>query len=463
MKLSDLEGKLIAVLGYGQEGKATADYLIKHGIKPVLFDQKPWEKWSSDEKEKIKALNVNFIFGPDCFKELAGFDIGFKSPGIRISQVSVKGLQITSQTKWFFQHSPAKIIGVTGTKGKGTTSALIYQMLKSSYQLSADSCAAYLTGNIGEIQPFEILDDLKKDDWIVFELSSFQLQDLDRSPHIGVVLMVTSEHLDYHQNQAEYTEAKAAIAKYQISDDFCVVNFDNQNSQKIASTSPGKKIYFSRRESLVNGVFIENEKVVIKEVLGQHFNFPISSVKLRGKHNLENICAAIAAAVCAGCPIENIENSVKEFKGLEHRLEFVAEKNGIKYYNDSFSTTPETTIAAIESFSEPLIVILGGSSKKSDFSSLGKVVASSPHLKAVVLIGQEASRIKNSIVSAGDGNFKGKFLEGAENLNQVFAAIKNQSLPGDVVLLSPACASFGMFKNYKDRGDQFKKYVFQQS
>jgi UDP-N-acetylmuramoylalanine--D-glutamate ligase len=467
MVIEDLKDKLVAVLGFGVEGRATAEYLLKHGLKPVLFDERPWDEWDETEKGEIKKLGVNFIFGPKAFMELGGFDVAFRSPGIPLRKLKVKSekCKVTSQTKFFFDNCKAKIIGVTGTKGKGTTASLIYEILKKQFQISNFKFQnVHLTGNIGKVQPLEILDDLKKDDWVVFELSSFQLQDLEKSPHIGVVLMTTSEHLDYHKDNEEYVEAKTSIVKYQGNNDYAIINADFPSSVKIGEMGKGRKIYFSRQKELESGVFIKDDQIVINDVVGKNFQFPllrqgsegqaISNFQLRGFHNLENICASIAAALCAGCEVDAIKSAIENFTGLEHRLEFVAEKNGVKYYNDSFSTTPETAIAAINSFSEPLIVILGGSQKNSDFTELGKVVASADNIKGVVLIGDESARIKRAM-----GETKIKLLEGAKSMPEIFEQINTLASKGDVVLLSPACASFGMFKNYKDRGQQFRKQV----
>ncbi|PIR96255.1 MAG: UDP-N-acetylmuramoyl-L-alanine--D-glutamate ligase [Candidatus Doudnabacteria bacterium CG10_big_fil_rev_8_21_14_0_10_42_18] len=456
MKTQDLKDKLVAVLGYGLEGKATAAYLLKHGIKPVLFDQRPWKKWEKHEQEKIKKLKVNFIFGPEAFKELAGFEIAFRSPGIPLShpdlQVFKDTITFTSQTKWFFEHSRAKIIGVTGTKGKGTTASLIYEMLKSkSNKLTAKN---YLTGNIGKEQPFEFLDFLKPDDWVVYELSSFQLQDLGKSPHIGVVLMITQEHLDYHSDVNEYVDAKAAICKFQTSDDFVIYNGNYETSADIGEAGKGHKLIFSTLASIGSycseDCYIHKHQILLK---GKPF-LNINKIRLKGEHNRQNVCAAILAANAAGCGQEAIRKAIKNFKGLPHRLEFVAERQEIKFYDDSISTTPETTIAAIKSFDENLILILGGSSKKSDFSELGKIIRERQNIKAVILVGQETRRIKKAI-----GKTKFKLLEGAKNMKEIFIRIKRVASGGDVVLLSPACASFGMFKNYQDRGDQFKKFA----
>ncbi|MCL5666680.1 MAG: UDP-N-acetylmuramoyl-L-alanine--D-glutamate ligase [Patescibacteria group bacterium] len=508
MEIKDLKDKLVAVLGFGQEGRSVTEYLIKHGIKPVLFDQKPWEEWSSEEKEYIRSLKINFIFGTGYLQELKGFDVAFRSPGIRLHDIAqaiglpsrseATGLHytshniaITSQTKWFFQHCPAKIIGVTGTKGKGTTASLIYEMLSVSLRGAASAFSkatkqflpldvkiissahddiannapprndtrggAYLTGNIGKTQPLEILDNLNPDDWVVYELSSFQLQDLKRSPHIGVVLMVTQEHLDYHQNAVEYREAKAPIAKFQSAGDFAVINADYQESLKIGEQGKGQKYYFSREKEVEKGCYVKNGQIIVKGIGESNFQYPISNIQLRGRHNLENICAAAAASALAGVDTNSIKSALQNFKGLEHRLEFVAEKNGIKFYNDSFSTTPETAIAAINSFSEPLVVILGGSSKFADFTDLGRTIAETKNIKALVLTGQEAGRIKEAIFKAGKA--LPKIMEGAANMKGIFTQALSAAQKGDVVLLSPACASFGMFKNYKDRGEQFKRFA----
>ncbi len=457
MEIANLNNKLVAVLGFGQEGRATVNYLQKHGIKPVLFDQRPWEEWEKSAQDEIKALGINFIFGPQAFFELKGFDVAFRSPGIKISQLTINNLQLTSQTKFFFDNCPAKIIGVTGTKGKGTTSSLIYEVLSKQSKILNLKSKIFLTGNIGKTQALDIIDNLNRDDWVVYELSSFQLQDLEKSPHIGVVLMVTSEHLDYHKDIEEYVEAKSAIVKYQTADDLAIVNADFPSSIKIGEQGSGQKIYFSRQKELERGIYLQEGKITVSDILGQNIPYQISNVQLRGAHNLENIEAAIGACIAAGVKDANvIQTAINNFKGLEHRLEFVEEKNGIKFYNDSFSTTPETAIAAINSFSEPLILILGGSSKNSDFTELGKSIIAAKNIKALILVGEEASRIK-SVIRQKDGRLA--LLEGAKNMQEIFSQIKTVAKTGDVVLLSPACASFDMFKNYKDRGEQFKKYV----
>jgi UDP-N-acetylmuramoylalanine--D-glutamate ligase len=456
MKIKDLQGKLVAVLGYGIEGRAVTRYLLKNGLKPVLFDQKPWQEWQKKEQDLIKCLDINFIFGPDCFKELTGFDFAFRSPGVKFNQLPASDCKMTSQTKWFFEHCPAKIIGVTGTKGKGTTSTLIYEILKKQISQPANKLIskAFLTGNIDKEQPLDFLDDIRPDDWIVYELSSFQLQDLTQSPHIGVVLMVTSEHLDYHKDNQEYIEAKSPISKFQNPNDFTVINADFENSVIIGEQGEGRKLYFSRKGVEQADCYVDGNNILLKDL---NLKINVSDLTLKGRHNLENISAAILAASSVGCPENIIEQVVLAFKGLEHRLEFVAEKNGIKFYNDSFSTTPETAIAAIKSFVEPEILILGGASKNSDFAELGKTITEAENIKAIIFVGPEGDRIEKEIEALG--GFKNFVLKGAKNITEIFEQIRSVSQQGDLVLLSPACTSFDMFENYKDRGEQFKKEV----
>lgn len=437
MNVEFLKNKNVGILGYGIEGVAVTKFLLKHGITPVLFDEKPWEKWSKEKQEEIKNLKINFIFGENAFLELYGFDIVFRSPGIKLEKISEKKLLVTSQTKFFFDNCPCKIIGVTGTKGKGTTSTLIYNILQEN--VFNHNSKNYLTGNIGYIQPLEILDSLNPNDLIVYELSSFQLQDLEKSPHIAVVLMITSEHLDYHKSINDYTNAKSNITRFQNIGDIAIINEDYEASKKIGTLGNAHKDFISAKKN--------------KPDISNYIPF----IQLKGKHNLENICASVALAKHLNINSDVIKKAIVKFKGLEHRLEFVCEKNGVKFYNDSFSTTPETAISAINSFNEPLNLILGGSSKKSNFNELGALIAQKTNIKNLILIGHEAENIKSAINLRKNSN--SIILTGAQSMAEIFKQIKTITKPGDVVLLSPACASFDMFNDYIDRGKQFKLFA----
>jgi UDP-N-acetylmuramoylalanine--D-glutamate ligase len=464
----DWKDKKVAVLGLGVEGIANLEYLHKNGVSAWVVDKRQKEELDHDLLTQAEALGAKFILGENYLENISQFDIIFRSPGIRrntkeLLEAELKGTVISSQTKLFFDLCPCPIIGVTGTKGKGTTSSLIYEMLKEAGK------DAYLGGNIG-VPPLTFLEKLQTSSIVVLELSSFQLQDLGQSPadaktmagkpHIAVMLMVTSEHLDHHATQEEYVDAKRNIFRSQTPSDFAIVNRDYPASNESDIYTEAKLYYVSRERETDNACFVVGNKIILRKNGQDTEIIKTSEVLLPGRHNLENVCAAIIAASLAGVGTTHIANVLKSFKGLEHRLELIDEVNGVRYYDDSFSTTPETAIAAIQAFTVPEIVILGGSTKHSNFSELGKVLASAKNVKAIIGIGEEWERIKSSLKTAELGLGKETILvEGATTMQQIVLAAATIAKPGDVVLLSPACASFDMFKNYKERGEQFKKEV----
>ncbi len=452
--------KKIAILGFGLENKALLAWLVKHGAKDITICDKSHIKFSNKSNPPAGGSNIKFKTGEDYLENLEKFDIVFRTPGISILRPEIKkaeklGVKISSQTKLFFDLCPAKIIGVTGTKGKGTTTSLIYQILLNSYRLSLNSNHIYCGGNIGNA-PIEFLDKLTKKDIVVLEMSSFQLHDLEKSPNISVVLDIKSDHLDYHKNRKEYVDAKSNIVKYQTKKDFSVINLDYLTSFKFAEKTQGEVYYFSRRKSVDLGCFVLNNKIILRT---KNKDYEICSAKvvlLRGEHNLENICAAIVAGYLAGAKISTIKKAVLDFKGLEHRLELVKEIKGVRYYDDSFSTTPDTTIAAINAFSEPIILLLGGSEKNSDYKQLGKIIAKTKNIKKIISIGLTAKRILEEVKKNTNKKVN---VYNSQDMRDAVLDAKKVAAANDVVILSPASASFDRFKDYKDRGNQFKKYV----
>ncbi|HXS15182.1 MAG TPA: UDP-N-acetylmuramoyl-L-alanine--D-glutamate ligase, partial [Candidatus Saccharimonadales bacterium] len=372
-----------------------------------------------------------------------------RSPGININKGYLKSFsgKITSPTKLFFDNTLSKIIGVTGTKGKGTTSSLTYEMLKKG------GFDAYLGGNIG-LPPISFLDTLSTQSIVVLELSSFQLADMQKSPQISVMLMVTSEHLDYHKNTAEYVDAKRNIVRFQTGDDMAILNMDYTATMKSADKTSAQIAWVSRYKEVANGCFVRDNKVILRSGGSETEVIDSAEILLPGAHNLENVCAAVMAAYSAGVSIPDIAFVLRTFKGLEHRLELVREVHGVRYYDDSFSTVPETAIAAISAFTQPEILILGGSSKNSDFTELGKIISSVGNIKAIIGIGIEWPKIKSQIQ-----NPQFAIIEGLTSMKEIVTKAYELAESGDVVLLSPACASFDMFANYKDRGNQFKEQV----
>ncbi len=480
MYMIDLKGKKIAVIGIGMEGQSSVKYLHEHGALVTICD----ERSSSVLEKDIKILgykDIKIKGGNDYLERLDEYDMIVRSPGIKrsvkeLKEAEQKGVIITSQTKLFFELCPCPIIGVTGTKGKGTTSSLIYEMIK------ADGKDVYLGGNIG-LSPFDFLDKLNVHSKVVLELSSYQLEDLTKSPHIAVLLMITQEHLapdkkdaphqNYHKTIEEYIDAKRNILRFQTKDDFAILNRDYPASHESDVHTNAKVYQVSRERQTGQGCYVLGGKVLVQRDGNIEEIIDASEIKIPGKHNLENVCAAVMTAKLSGVSTKAIVGVLKTFKGLEHRLELVGEVRGVRYYDDSFSTTPETAIAAIQAFKQPEILILGGAHKNSDFTELGRVIGSAKNIKAIIGIGLEWPEIKKSILYSYSSSERSEsrssrqsrtirplLIENAKDMKTIVAAASKIVEAGDVVLLSPACSSFDMFENYKVRGEQFKNEVF---
>jgi UDP-N-acetylmuramoylalanine--D-glutamate ligase len=421
----------VAVLGLGIEGSDAVKYLLSMGARVSLFDQKPE---SEIDFGGIKKNSLNLYLGPKYnLKLLKDFDAVVRSPGVyrylpEIVDAEKSGTEITSPIKIFFEECPGKIIGVTGTKGKGTTSTLIYETLKS------DSRDVYLAGNIGK--PYlELLPRLDKESIVILEMSSFQLIDMNVSPNIAVVLNITADHMDWHKDIEEYVNAKKNIVLFQKPSDFAVINEEYDVPRNFAESIKSKIIFFSKNK------------------LDSKFK---TKLLLRGEHNLENIAAAVAVAKILKVDEKKIGKVIRNFKGLEHRLELVGSVKGIAFYNDSFATGPQPTIAAIKSFTEPETLILGGSDKGLDYSELGDVVNHRANIKNIILIGTTASKIGGFLKK----NLGFRILNlGFSSMDKIVKKAFEATEKGGVVVLSPASASFDMFENYKDRGNQFKEAV----
>jgi len=449
----DFKGKKIAVLGFGVEGESALRFLLQQKARCTILDVRSRNKFEENKIKEFEDKGIEFKFDkyPESF---ANFDLVVRSPGISplsavITKIKKENIEVTSPTKIFFDLCPCPIIGVTGTKGKGTTSTLIYEMLKKQ------GFDAFLGGNIGT-PPLDFIHQLKRDSRVVLELSSFQLQDLTKSPQIGVFLMVTSEHLDYHRDVMEYVDAKRNLLRFQSPTDFAVINRDYPASNESDAITDAQIYHVSRERTVNKGCFVEDGFIIIKTDHEDHKVISTKDLLLPGKHNWENASAASMAAYLSGVEIANISSVLKEFKGLEHRLELVRLFNGVKYYDDSFSTTPETAEAAVEAFEEPEILILGGSSKNSNFEGLGRVIREAQNIKAIIGIGEEWGRIKEQLI-VDSSPFT--VYEDCFNMHEVVERAREIAEIGDVVLLSPACASFDMFANYKERGNKFKEEV----
>lgn len=449
----------VAILGLSVEGSDSAKFFHQEGAQVWCLDRRTKEELG-DSYTALSMIADGFQLGEDYLKNLNKFDLVVRSPGItprlpELADYTRAGGTLTSSTKLFFELCEAPIIGVTGTKGKGTTSTLIARILE------ADKRHVWLGGNVG-VPLLSSVRQIRSEDSVVLELSSFQLEDLAQAPHISVVLKTTQDHLvnqdknasNFHVSREAYVAAKKSIVRFQMPDDIAILNADDETSSSFAGDTKAKTMYFSRSKESADA-YVSDHTVYLKvDGLAQEV-CKRSDVHIIGEHNLENIAAASLAAHEAGVGLAAIVRVAHEFPGLEHRLETVRTVHDVLYVNDSFSTTPETAIAAIESFDRPVILIAGGSEKGSDFREMGEVIGKGK-VKAIIAIGEMIQRITDA---ARAGGFTGEIVPNLATMHDMVAAAVGLSARGDVVLLSPACASFGLFNNYKERGYQFKHEV----
>lgn len=420
--------KKVAILGFGKEGQSALRYFREQGADITIFDENP-------DVATLVPEGVGFKGDKGLAANLDAFDIVVRSPSMRPDRI--KAVHTTSVINIFFEECQVPIIGVTGSKGKGTVCSLIFEMLTRA------GVRAHLAGNIG-VPALDILPDIRPGDVVILELSSFQLWDITKSPHVAVVLMIEADHLDVHADMDEYVAAKANIARYQDNEDMVMFHPTNTYSYAIAKLSPGKKVRYGEPPAarVQDGIFVINEQKICS----------VSDLLLPGKHNEMNACAAITAAWQYTHDTTAIREALKEFGGLPHRLKFVAEKHGVNYYDDSIATTPGSAIAAINAFATPKILILGGSSKGADFSELAKAIKEHG-VRHSLLIGDEAKRIATALDTAGVKQYQ--TLGTDVTMEEIVEIAADKAEKNDVVILSPACASFGMFKSYQDRGEQF--------
>jgi UDP-N-acetylmuramoylalanine--D-glutamate ligase len=444
--IENLRQRRIALLGLGVENRALARFLQTHAIPFAVCDARQ----PDDPLDDVREWRV----GDDYLAGLTDFDLLFRTPGLpfldpRIQDVIQRGVEVSSQTRLFLQLCPAPVLGITGTKGKGTTTSILHALLATD-----STTRVFSGGNIGR-PPIDFLPELQPQDRVVLELSSFQLQDLDLSPHIALVLSVTTDHLDYHADRAEYIAAKKPICHHQTVDDILIINQDCPTARSFADASPAVVWSFSATAPVAQGAWIADDQLLARRPGAAAIALcPTADIPLRGRHNEANVAAAVAAALCFGALPAPFAKTIQSFQGLPHRLEYVAECNDIAYYNDSLATTVDAAIAAIQSFDEPLLLIAGGASKGADFSALGTCIAKS-NIRAVLLIGEEAPRIEAAMQQAGLNTT----IHHCRDLTQAVATARDTAQTGDVVLLSPACASFDQFSSYAERGDLFKRLV----
>jgi len=447
-----IKGKHVTVLGLGVSNLPLIKMLTKKGAIVTGCDKKANPELE-DAYKAFLNMGVKLKLG-ESYLDNIDADIIFKTPGIRIDipelvEAKNKGAVITSEMEVFFELCPCKIIAVTGSDGKSTTTTLISEFLK------AEGYNVFLGGNIGKPLLPEI-ESITPESIAVVELSSFQLHTMKKSPDIAVITNITPNHLDMHKSMEEYIDAKANIFKYQNEDNILVLNYDNEITRSFGVKAKSKVRYFSSHTKLIDGLYYNNDIILNANKNNSEILLKRDEIKLPGDHNVENIMAAILA-VKDLVNMKAIKKVAATFSGIEHRIEFVREIDGIKFYNDSIASSPTRTIACFKSFLQKIILIAGGYDKKIPFDELGEKI--NEHVKCLILTGDTAEKIYNSVVNAP--NYKEGRLPiiKCENLCTAVQLAKNNAEKGDIVVFSPACASFDRFKNFEERGKFFKNAV----
>lgn len=442
--LDKIKGKTVAVIGIGISNKPLIDFLLRHGAKVTAYDKKSYADIPELASE-LEAKGVKLVLGENYLERIDG-DLIFKTPGMRYDVPALvdareRGIEVTSEIETLFDVCPAKIIAVTGSDGKTTTTTLIHKFLEAA------GIKARLGGNIGKPLLPEC-EDISGDEWVVLELSSFQLHTLKKSPDIAVITNITPNHLDWHTDYSEYIDAKKNIMKYQNSEGLLVTNAKNDETKKLVSDAKGRVRTFSAYTdadiSLVDGVIC----------LGEEKLLDTKDIRVMGMHNVENFMTAIGALY--GIVDKEVFTEVaRSFNGVEHRIEFVRELDGVRYYNSSIDSSPNRTINTLNVFGNNVVMIAGGKDKGIPYDEIGPSVCE--HVKTLVLIGKTADKIEAAVKEC-DRDGKIKILRATTYPEAVQLAREN-ARRGDIVLLSPASTSFDMFANFEERGILFKTIV----
>ena len=444
----------VAIIGLGVSNIPLLDYLYEKKANVTIFDERQYNEIPNDVNEKISKYGFVLHFGKNCLQYLKNFNVIFRSPSClptkpELVEEANRGAIVTTEVELLMKMCPAKIIGITGSDGKTTTTSLINSILqKAGYN-------TFLGGNIGT-PLFTKLSEMTPEDIVVLELSSFQLMGMEVSPQIAVITNITPNHLNIHKDYQEYIEAKKNIFKYQDENGLLVLNYDNEITRECAKEAHGKVIFFSSKTKLDNGYIVDED--VIKECddkVRKHI-LNTEDVILRGNHNYQNIATAIATTASL-VDIEIVVKAIKEFKPVEHRIEFVEEIDGVKWYNDSASSSPSRTLSGLNAFKENIVLIAGGYDKNLDYTPLAKPIVDK--VKTLILIGQTSGKIYEVVKNKLEEENKQLNIYMCETLEETIHIAKKNASKGDVVLFSPASASFDMFKNFADRGNKFKELV----
>lgn len=447
----DLSGKKVLVFGSGKSGIGAADLLGKVGAFPIIFDGNV-----KVEKEAVIHKTTGDypleVYVGELPKEVQeSLDLVVLSPGVPTDIPMVKsfyeqGLSVWGEVELAYQTGKGEVLAITGTNGKTTTTALLGKIM-------SDACeSVFVVGNIGTPYTSKSLE-MKEETVTVAEISSFQLETTEKfAPKVSAILNITEDHLDRHHTMEEYIRVKELITAHQTAEDVCVLNYEDEVLREFGKHTVPKTVYFSSVRKLETGLYLDGDMIVLKTESEEIPVVKTTDLKILGQHNHENVMAAVAMAYYAGVPMESIRKSVCEFVAVEHRIEYVTEKNGVVYYNDSKGTNPDAAIKAIQAMNRPTLLIGGGYDKGATYEEW--IQAFDGKVRYLVLIGQTKEKIKETAERLG---FTSIIL--CENLKEAVSVCAEKANPGEAVLLSPACASWGQFANYEQRGDMFKEYV----
>lgn len=461
--MKNYTGKKIVIMGAARQGQALARFFTKRGAQVVLTDTREKEQLS-EELAVLENLPVSLDLGGHHPEILDGADLVCVSGGVPltipfIQEALIQRIPLSNDSQIFLEECPCMVAGITGSAGKSTTTALAGLMAKTTFEMKSNRQKAWVGGNIGN-PLIDYLDQIGEDDLAIMELSSFQLELMKNSPQVAAVLNITPNHLDRHHSMDAYIDAKSHILWFQKADDIAILNRDDEISWDLVREIKGDLISFglNKPDSRANGTFVDQDSVWLQIGREKLKMFPVEWIQLRGKHNLYNVLAASAIAAATTLALPAIQSAVEEFRGIPHRLETVRELNGVTWINDSIATAPERTIAALESISEPIVLLLGGRDKDLPWDKLANIVRNK--VERVIIFGEAAAIINEAIGPRKPGQYL-KSVVTTKDLAEALKTAQIQAQAGEVVLLSPGGTSYDAFKDFEERGQFFRDWVNQ--
>jgi UDP-N-acetylmuramoylalanine--D-glutamate ligase len=453
----NLAGKRVVVLGLARQGKALAHYLARNGARVTVSDL-CGEEELADAIEELDGLSIHYVLGEHPLSLLDGVDIVYVSGGVSVdipvvAEARRRGIPISNEAQVFLERCPAPVIGVTGSSGKTTTTALTGEMCRAA------GFRTWVGGNIGNPLIADV-DEIRPSNWVVMELSSFQLEVMTISPHIAAVTNITPNHLDRHGAMEVYIAAKRNIVAHQGAEDLAVLGYDDANARSLALDTAAHLLWFSDRAEVEEGAFRTNGELTLRLGGEDRTICHVSEIKLLGRHNLLNVLAASALAGAAGASLEAIRHVAMTFSGVEHRLELVREMDGVRWYDDSIATTPERSLAALRSFENPIVLLAGGRDKDLPWGEFAEEAVQ--RVRYLVTFGEAGPMIARVVKKALNGSARERRLKEIAQVDTMEEAVEVAARvirPGDVVLLSPGGTSFDAFRDFAERGDRFKQLV----